>query len=273
MVSEQTAGESLALPLGPWEDGVLPVRAADGTLSRQVWRVEAGAITTAQILGPLKAQIKAAGFSRLFDCTARACGGFDFRFAVDVTPPPEMFVDLDRYRFFSAAAENGAALTLLVSRTASASYVQLLQITPAEAAPLRAEAATAPAAPPGSLGAALEETGRVVLSDVEFATGADTLLRETTPLLEALAAYLKAHPQRRIALVGHTDTVGGLSGNIALSKRRAAAVRAVLTGSLGVPGAQVDAEGMGYLAPLRANLTDQGREANRRVEAVLLSLE
>ena len=35
--------------------------------------------------------------------------------------------------------------------------------------------------------------------------------------------------------------------------------------------ARLEGEGMGYLAPVGSNLTPEGREANRRVEAVLLS--
>jgi len=37
--------------------------------------------------------------------------------------------------------------------------------------------------------------------------------------------------------------------------------------------AQMEAEGMGYLSPVVSNLTDKGRETNRRVEVVLLSTE
>ena len=71
-------------------------------------------------------------------------------------------------------------------------------------------------------------------------------------------------------LVGHTDTVGSLDANIALSRRRAEAVRARLVEAHGVDGARIDARGVGYLAPAVANDSDEGREANRRVEAVLL---
>ncbi|MCR9113710.1 MAG: OmpA family protein, partial [Rhodobacteraceae bacterium] len=39
------------------------------------------------------------------------------------------------------------------------------------------------------------------------------------------------------------------------------------------PRQQLEAGGMGYLSPLTTNLTPEGREANRRVEAVLLNTE
>ena len=46
-----------------------------------------------------------------------------------------------------------------------------------------------------------------------------------------------------------------------------------LASAHGIPAAQMEAEGMGYLSPVVSNLTDKGREANRRVEVVLLSTE
>lgn len=91
-------------------------------------------------------------------------------------------------------------------------------------------------------------------------------------MLDALVAYLAANPDRQILLVGHTDAVGSLAGNRALSQRRAAAVAEYLRGA-GADAAQIASEGAGYLAPIASNLTEAGRRANRRVEAVLLPRE
>ena len=74
----------------------------------------------------------------------------------------------------------------------------------------------------------------------------------------------------RIALVGHTDTVGGLEANINVSRARARSVRQRLIESYGIAEERLDAEGMGYLAPVASNLTAEGRDQNRRVEVVLL---
>ena len=41
----------------------------------------------------------------------------------------------------------------------------------------------------------------------------------------------------------------------------------------GVPRRQLEAEGMGYLAPIASNLTEDGREANRRVEVIVTSTD
>ena len=85
-----------------------------------------------------------------------------------------------------------------------------------------------------------------------------------------MAAFLNAQPSVRVALVGHTDSVGSLSGNIALSKRRAQSVRQRLIDAHGIEAARMQAEGMGYLAPVASNLAETGRDQNRRVEVILL---
>ncbi|MFN3845176.1 MAG: OmpA family protein, partial [Paracoccaceae bacterium] len=64
---------------------------------------------------------------------------------------------------------------------------------------------------------------------------------------------------------------GGLEGNIALSRKRAEAVRQYLIKEHGIPAKQLEAQGVGYLAPRASNQTDDGREKNRRVEVMVTS--
>src|SRR5690606_60465 len=119
---------------------------------------------------------------------------------------------------------------------------------------------------PGSLLSGLTETGRAPLDDLLFQTGSSALEDGDFPSLAALAAFLAENPAQAVTLVGHTDAAGGLAGNIALSRRRAEAVRTTLVRDHGVKAAQLMAEGVGYLAPRASNTTDDGRRANRRVE-------
>ena len=88
-----------------------------------------------------------------------------------------------------------------------------------------------------------------------------------------LGAYLLANPDKTVALVGHTDAEGSLAGNIALSQRRAASVLERLVSVYGVPRSQMEAEGVGYLAPRLSNLTEEGRRKNRRVEVIMTSTQ
>jgi OOP family OmpA-OmpF porin len=221
---------------------------------------------------PLREQVAAQGYEVLLDCEDEACGGFDFRSAIEVLPPPAMFADLADFHYLSAAKDD-EALSLLVSRSDERGFVQLLRVTPAEpgAVPLAPAISPESAGPPsGAFAAQLERDGRVVLDGLAFATGSSDLADGGDAALAALADYLADHPTRHVALVGHTDAQGPLAANIALSKRRAQAVADRLAGRHGVSRSQLQAEGMGWLAPRATNLTPEGREANRRVEAVVL---
>lgn len=262
-----------ALPTGPWHDGALPTREVTGHLTRQAWRVDGATRNTQELTDTLAAQLETAGFTPLFRCADAACGGFDFRFAQPVLPPPEMFVDLFDYRYLAArkpGADGDAFVTLLISRSGSDAYVQITRIAPQEEPGDMAAAATEGTAVT-PLAEALTAQGHAVLRDLDFATGADTLGPGPFASLGALAAFLKADETRRVALVGHTDTVGGMAANLALSGRRARAVKQRLIEAHGVPAARLEAEGIAYLAPTAPNATEAGREANRRVEAVLLT--
>ena len=53
-----------------------------------------------------------------------------------------------------------------------------------------------------------------------------------------------------------------------LSARRAKAVVDALTGRFAIPAARLHAAGVGFLAPVAPNTSDEGRAKNRRVELV-----
>lgn len=274
--------ESYELPIGPFAEGVIPTVEVEGHFVQQAWRLEQQSITTLQMLTPMRGQLVEAGYEILLDCAGRECGGFDFRFATRVLPAPDMFVDLFDYRFLSARkndADGGVDyVSLLVSRSGSTAYIQVIQVAPNGSVSLSVAADPVSASLPAPdadlpIAEALTTMGHVILSDLNFESGSSDLGPGSYNSLKDLAAFLKSDPDLRIALVGHTDTVGGLDPNIALSKRRAASVVERLVSAYDVPPEQLMAEGMGYLAPIAPNLTQPGREANRRVEAVLLNSE
>ncbi|MDC0737599.1 OmpA family protein [Cognatishimia sp. SS12] len=283
-VDKVTEQGSYDVPTGRFADGHLPSLPMTGYVSRQIWQLDGQRIATEQLIEPLRRQALAAGFDVLLDCDASSCGGFDFRFATEVLPAPEMFVDLIDYRFFSARRDTEAgkeALSVLVSRTDRAGLIQLIAVQPGAeslalslakdtAAPTLPPASVANPAIPGDVAKALDVGGHAILHDLAFETGSAVLEDRDFASLNALAAYLADHPNLRIALVGHTDNVGALENNIALSEKRATAVRDHLVTNHGVALSQLEAQGVGYLAPVASNLTDAGRTANRRVEAVVL---
>lgn len=256
------------LPSGSWSlgDGV-PVRRVEGPVTARSWRIDGGGLTPLQLLGPLRAQLIADGFTILLDCVDRACGGFDFRFDTFVLPAPGMYVDLTDYHFLSALGPGGSAVSILASRDTDAGYVQTVRVGAGASQPARAD--TAPAAT-GSFGERLAREGHAVLSDLDFETGSAGLGSGAVSSLDAIAAYLRANPSRVVLFVGHTDATGSLEANRAVSRARAQAAVDYMRSTHGIGQDRVLAEGAGYLAPLSSNLTAAGREANRRVEAVLL---
>ncbi|WP_170401170.1 OmpA family protein [Ruegeria arenilitoris] len=261
--------DSYDLPTGPFADGTLPTRQVEGRVERITWRLQSGSSTTLQLLAPLRDQIVAQGYDVLFECQARACGGFDFRFGTEVVPTPDMYVAIQDYRFLSATRGDDV-LSLLVSRNPPSGYIQLIRVTPAEAEappPLVIEETVRSST--GML-AALEKNGHVILDDLHFRTGEITLGEGPFASLGLIATYLADNPDTRLALVGHTDDTGALDANISVSTGRAQAVRARLIEAHGVAADRIEARGIGYLAPLTSNATPEGRDLNRRVEAVLL---
>ncbi|WP_146346433.1 OmpA family protein [Phaeobacter marinintestinus] len=265
--------DSYALPIGPFADGAIPAELIEGRIERRSWRIDGGSSTTLQMLAPLRAQIAAQGYETIFECADKACGGFDFRFGTEVLPGPHMYVDLGDFRFLSARRAPGDVQSLLISRTAASVYVQQIiatEVTQEQGIPvvLPTETPVAPLAE--DLVSRLMAQGHVVLSDLEFRTGANELGDGPFASLEALSGFIDTHDDYRLVFVGHTDSVGRLSANIALSKSRAEAVRARMLRDFDVSGDRIEAEGMGYLAPIASNLTKAGREANRRVEVILL---
>ncbi len=285
VTGEQSRSEvpgSYALPTAAFDGSVVPARVVEGALDQRAFQLDAGGLTTLAVLAPLRDQVRAAGYEIIFECEARSCGGFDFRFGTDVMPEPDMHVDLSDYRFLSAVSGD-EAVSILVSRSASAGYVQITRVTtaPLAAAPTQTEvdlpdevAVPAPVTTPsdaGDIGRALDQAGVAVLDDLVFASGAATLTDGDYPSLAAVAAWLQANPEGTVALVGHTDASGSLAGNIALSERRAEAVAEVLVETHGADRARVIAKGVGFLAPRATNQTEEGRQKNRRVEVIVTS--
>lgn len=278
-----SAFDSYSMPVGIWDRGDMPTRQVEGQLTQQAWRLEAAGLTTLQILRPLREQLRDAGYDVIFECQTEACGGFDFRFSVATLPPPEMEINIGDFRFLAAEkqTEAGAAyLSLFVSRSARAGFVQITRVTPAAGDaialpdPTTQLAAKPQRAVPADLSILekqLNGTGSAVLSDLAFDTGSSELALGDFASLQALADFLTRYPDRTVALVGHTDATGSLNANIALSKQRAGSVLDRLVSAYGVDRSRLAAEGMGYLAPIASNQTAAGRDANRRVAVIVTS--
>lgn len=87
--------------------------------------------------------------------------------------------------------------------------------------------------------------------------------------IKEIAVFLKANPNAKIELQGHTDNKGGMDYNIRLSRGRARAVRDHLLQVESVEESRMTAKGFGYEKPAASNDSEEGRQRNRRVMAVL----
>lgn len=109
--------------------------------------------------------------------------------------------------------------------------------------------------------------GKAELKGIYFDNDSATLNKKSEASLTTIATYLKAHPNSKYYVVGHTDTKGSYSYNQQLSQNRAKAVMASLVAK-GVSKEALRADGISYLSPVESNSKNEGKEKNRRVELI-----
>ncbi|MXY89746.1 MAG: OmpA family protein [Gammaproteobacteria bacterium] len=114
----------------------------------------------------------------------------------------------------------------------------------------------------------IEEIARFELQ-VNFDFDESVIRDEDVPEIEDLAEFLREYDGVMLQLEGHTDNVGTQLYNLDLSQRRADAVRDMLIEDFGISPGRVTAQGFGEQIPVADNETEAGREANRRVVAVV----
>ena len=272
---------SLRLPVEAWSPDIV-VSVREGALRRSVYQYLDSSRTTLQLIQPVRQMLEDAGYQTVFACADVACGGFDFRFQLDLLPEPDMHVDLGNYRYLLMEKEGATphTVSLVASATTNTGFLHISEVSeasvetvvPEPQEPETPEQVLTPSEPDDMI-SELTSEGRVILSDVEFRTGAAVMGAGPLASLSSLANWLIENPSARVLLVGHTDAVGSPDTNTLLSRRRAAAVEARLISDHGVDRIQLQSAGAGFLAPVATNLTSEGRNANRRVEVVLLSLE
>ena len=108
----------------------------------------------------------------------------------------------------------------------------------------------------------------IARTKITFTPSSAEIATTARPVLDELATILVNCPPIQIEIGGHTDAQGSEGGNQALSQARAEAVL------LALQGRRVDVSGMtavgyGETKPIADNATEEGREANRRIEFVL----
>jgi outer membrane protein OmpA-like peptidoglycan-associated protein len=104
-----------------------------------------------------------------------------------------------------------------------------------------------------------------------FAINSDAIEPTAYDALAKVAELIGVYKDRRVLIVGHTDAIGDASYNKNLSERRARLVKKFLIDNFAVDGSRLATQGLGEAQPIASNDTSSGREANRRVEVLILN--
>jgi outer membrane protein OmpA-like peptidoglycan-associated protein len=115
----------------------------------------------------------------------------------------------------------------------------------------------------------LQKGTEYAMSSIQFNSNSSELNPNAQAIVEGFAEYLRTRPELRVEVQGHTDDVGDDAANLALSARRAEAVRNGLLRA-GVESNRLQAKGYGEKKPLVPNTTDAARQKNRRTVFVVL---
>ncbi len=110
------------------------------------------------------------------------------------------------------------------------------------------------------------KVGEIVeMRNIFFDFNSDELKSESESELQRVLKLLTEYPDLRIEIQGHADSIGTSEYNLDLSKRRAMAVLRWLVDN-GVAARRLKAEGMGDAVPVADNVSEEGRQLNRRTE-------
>jgi outer membrane protein OmpA-like peptidoglycan-associated protein len=118
----------------------------------------------------------------------------------------------------------------------------------------------------GEMKTALDHDGKITLY-INFDFNKATLKPDAQPAIAQVAALLKANPDLKFSVEGHTDNIGQHDYNLKLSKDRAAAAAAALVAQ-SIDAGRLSSTGYGPDKPIAPNDTEEGRAKNRRVELV-----
>ena len=273
LFTEQTENGTLRVPIAPWSrPSSVPHEKRSGTVTVSTLELRATSITPAQVAAPIRQALQDAKFQITLDCMSNECGGFDYRVNTPIISPPNMYVNLRDYLSITGIKGSDQIINILISRIGERVYIQERRVDPAADAPVTVSKIKTIAQPilTTNISDQFTQTGAVTLDGLDFTSGSTNLGEGPFSILSELADYLRQNPNTKIVLVGHSDAVGGLEGNIAISKQRAEEVRQRLISKYGIQKSRITAEGIAYLSPRASNQRPEGREQNRRVEAVVL---
>lgn len=213
--------------------------------------------------------LQRAGFKILFMCNDRECG--------EGTNNNDLgksigwwCIDWDcgepmRYVAAKLSRQSGDVYVAIKVRSNGVNETEGTFLNVIEVKPMEGGLVTVNAA---ELAGDIAQTGHAAVYGIYFDSGKAVVKPESDPTLAEISKLLASDSQLKLHVIGHTDNVGTLASNMALSKQRADAVVAALVTRYDVAPGRLQAAGVGPLAPVATNRNENGRGKNRRVELV-----
>jgi OOP family OmpA-OmpF porin len=112
--------------------------------------------------------------------------------------------------------------------------------------------------------------------NVEFDTAKAVVKKKYHNDIKKVADFMKEYPGTTAVIEGYTDNVDKFNNpenNIKLSQARADSVRQYLIDNFGIDASLITAVGYGPNKPIASNDTKKGRQKNRRVQAVIETVQ
>lgn len=277
--------DSAILPLGPAEykgDGYrfTESRTAEGKVTRILYLIPAGR-SSVEVFRNYESVLAEKGYLPLFSCSKEACGPYDSfaetLYGRDRHYPLPGDEDTKNQQFLAArlpGPPGDVFVTVYVmenhfwgNETSMEKGRTYCRVDVVETKPMESRMEVVKA---DEMARGIESSGKIALYGIFFETDRAEIREESKPALEEIARLLKAAPKLRLLVVGHTDSTGEREYNMSLSRRRAESVVKYLTSKFGILPSRLVPAGVGMLAPVASNRTEEGRAKNRRVELVEL---
>ncbi len=187
--------------------------------------------------------------------------GYEYQFNRNLA----MRIEAERYRMDDAVGNRGDidlySVSLLYRFGSASPYKAVTPVAMPVMAPAVAAVAVAPVQ-----GTAVEYCSGL---EIEFAIANNDIARVNNENLLVLATFMDAYPETTARIEGHTDNVGTETANQRLSLQRAQSVVDYLVTEHRIARKRLTAVGFGEMRPLADNVTDAGKQANRRIHAVI----
>ncbi|MCF8235348.1 MAG: OmpA family protein [Bacteroidales bacterium] len=260
----------------PWkmEDRDVQDTAVEGEITHIFYAAPEG-LSAFQVHKNYMMALQDAGFEIIYECASGKdkCGRL-FRNFEAIDDQWEIFVGND-HSYFVARLEDPAGDMIVTARTVLHTHYGELKQRPVTELQIIEEKSMQTGmvdVNPNAEAMAkdIENTGKVRIYGIHFDVNKATIKSESASVLSEITALLKDNVDLSLLVVGHTDATGGLEHNMELSRERAEAVVDYLTTNHGVSAERLEPHGVGYLAPVATNETEEGRARNRRVELVKL---